>query len=52
MYKNYSISYKRPYLAQDVNSTKADIMAVVQKPINTSILAENLALQLESNFRL
>lgn len=26
--------------AQDVNSTEADIMAAVQKPINTSITAE------------
>ena len=33
--------------AQDVNSTQADIMAAVQKPINTSILAKNLALQLD-----
>jgi pimeloyl-ACP methyl ester carboxylesterase len=27
-------------IAQDVNSTEADIMAVVQKPFNTSILAQ------------
>jgi len=26
--------------AQDVNSTEADIMAIVQKPINLSIFAE------------
>jgi len=37
--------------AQDVNSTEADIMAVVQKPFNTSILGENLALLHESNFQ-
>jgi hypothetical protein len=36
--------------ARDVNPTEADIMAIVQKPINQSILAENLVLQHGSNY--
>ena len=31
-------------LSRDVNSTEADIMAIVQKLINQSILAENSGL--------
>jgi hypothetical protein len=37
--------------ALDVDPTEADIMAVVQKPINQSILAKKFGLQLRRNYR-
>jgi hypothetical protein len=36
--------------AQDLNSTEADIMSVVQKPLINQLLVKNLALQLGSSF--
>jgi pimeloyl-ACP methyl ester carboxylesterase len=37
--------------AQDVNSTGAEIMAIVQKPLNQAILAKNLALRHGNRFQ-
>ena len=41
----------RVAFAQDVDPAEADIMAVVQKPINQSIFARNLVLRHGNNFR-